>query len=98
MNIKPLPNATSRGALSEVSGDAQRGSSNGSKKGKPEKKAPAEAPLEVEMSPEATDEATRNSQTVDTQTVVALLNESAKIPTPSPRTYPPIVKKPSRTL
>ncbi len=95
MNIKPIP--ATMGSIAEVSGDSKRGNSPGTKNGKP-KRPPPEAILEPEMSPEATDEAVRNSQTVDTQTVIALLNESAKIPTPTPRVYPPIVKKPSRTL
>lgn len=95
MNIKPIPAASLK--INEVSDESNRGNSSEPKKGKPKKPDP-QAPIEVEMSPEATDEAVRNSQTVDTRTVIELLNESAKIPTPTPRVYPPIVKKPSRTL
>ncbi len=108
MNIKSIPASQSVNAVKDTAEEGRQPPNRDAKSGKDEKRTKATEATEVKsesLSPEAGDDSLRQSQKVDSQTLVELLNHIPKLPSRAKFPTPPkvdaaaaSVKKPNRSV
>lgn len=108
MNIKSIPANQGVNAVKDTAEEGRQPANRDSKSAKEEKRAKAVEASEVKseaLSPEAGDQSLRQSQPVDSQTLVQLLTHTPKFPGRAKFPTPPkvdaaaaAVKKPNRSV